>query len=67
MNLFHRLTKRKITELNYKEGKLSGIQKRWYDNGQLSLECFCDKNNYVRKQFNYRPNGILDYYIIGLV
>ncbi len=35
---YHKITKNKILEKNYNEGKEDGIQKEWYENGQLKYE-----------------------------
>ncbi len=58
---YYIFTKKKKDKKNYKEGKLEGIQKFWYDNGQLYYE-----NNYKNGKLNgiqkfWYDNGQLYY------
>ncbi len=56
---YDRITKIKILEENYIEGKLEGIQKYWYKNGQLEYEKHYKNGKQEGIQQRWQENGQL--------
>ncbi len=58
---YHIKTKLQISERNYKEGKKEGIQKNWYENGQIMYESNYKKGKKEGIQKGWYDNGQLWY------
>ena len=48
-----------IAQLNYKEGKLHGVQKKWYATGELHKLMYMAHGREEGLQRAYRKNGVL--------
>ncbi len=58
---YDRKTKLQLYKYNYKEGKLNGIQKDWYENGQLRCEFNYKEGKEEGIQKEWYENGQLWY------
>ncbi len=61
IELYDKKTKFQIHERNYKEGKLDGIERFWYNNGILYHECNYKEGKLEGTQKCWYDNGFLMY------